>query len=302
MRQFLLKILCWVVPILALYAVLGSFADGNTDDNYLDFTRQGTNLIMGDSRGAQAMVSDELEAAFPGRKFDNFSLNITYSPYGEIYLKALKRKLKPGTKDGIFILTVDPWSVSLDRKDPKFSEKPSALNNMWFYNLRPNYEYLIKNYHQSWFNIYRDRAEVGHSNTYLHDNGWLEVNVDISPKEVAKREEEKVAFYRLFASRQQLSPIRLKYFEESIQFLNDHGKVYIVRLPGGLKINKIEQNYAPEFNSVMLNIAKRNHTQYFDFTPKVAEYQFTDGNHMYKESGKILTRQLADSIKKYTLK
>jgi hypothetical protein len=37
------------------------------------------------------------------------------SPYGQVYFKALKRKLDPETKDGIFILTVGPWNLSLNK-------------------------------------------------------------------------------------------------------------------------------------------------------------------------------------------
>lgn len=297
MKKFIKKLMIWILPLLLLFGVLGSFADGNTDDNYLQFTRQGNNIIMGDSRGAQAIVSDTLEKHFLGRAFDNFALNITYSPYGEIYLKGLKRKLKKNTKDGIFILTVDPWSVSMDKNATGFSEEPSPLNDMILYNIKPNYEYLIRHYHQSWFYIYRDRAAQGKSATFLHDNGWLEVSVDMNPAELAKRVKEKVEFYKGFAKGQALSPIRLKYFQETIQYLNHFGKVYIVRLPGGPEINEIEKNYAPDFNPLMKQIARKNNAVYFDFTPQVNNYTFTDGNHMYKESSKVLTRQIVDSIK-----
>ncbi|MDP9958424.1 hypothetical protein [Chryseobacterium lathyri] len=299
MKKFLFKISLYIIGLITVFLFLGSYGDGNTDDNYLQFVRQGDNIIMGDSRGAQAIIPDTLEKNFPGHVFDNFSLNITYSPYGEIYLKGLKRKIKPNTKNGIFILTVDPWNVSNAKNSKSFPEEHSALNNMWFYNLNPNYEYLVKNYHKSWFLIYRDRAAQGKSNTFLHDNGWLEVTVDVSPEKVAEREMEKVTFYRdVMATSQEISPVRLKYFEETIQFLNQHGKVYLVRIPGGVKVNEIEQKYAPHFNQLMKEIAQRNHASYFDFCPLVKSYTFTDGNHLYKESGKILTKQIADSIKK----
>lgn len=34
----------------------------------------------------------------------------------------------------------------------------------------------------------------------------------------------------------------------------------------------------------------------FDFSKNYADFEYTDGNHMYKESGKVFTAQIADSI------
>lgn len=298
MKKFIKKILIWLIPLVVLHLWLGSFADGNTDDNYRHFTQKSSNIIMGDSRGSQAVVPDILNKNFPTKDFDNFSLNITYSPYGDIYLKALQRKIEPRVLNGIFILTVDPWNLSQDKKFNGFSEEKSPLNNMLFYNIYPNYEYLIKNFNRSWFHIYRDRETLQRSNTYLHQNGWLEVNVSMEPEELKKREEAKVVFYRQFASGQQLSQERLAAFKETIRFLKNHGDVYIVRIGAGARIMEIENAYAPDFDHLMENIASEFNIDYFDFSENPGNYKYTDGNHMYKESSKIFTQQVADSIKK----
>lgn len=301
MKKFLLKISTYIIPIIIIHLILGSFADGNTDDNYLKFTSQSSNIIMGDSRGAQAVVSSVLKKNFSNKDFDNFSLNITQSPYGPAYFHAVQRKIKANTKHGIFILTVDPWNLSVPKNLNNEKDLPekgiTPLENMHFYNIKPNYEYLLKNYTDTWYYIYRDREDQGKSATYLNNDGWLEVTVDISPDEVSKREREKVEFYKSFATGQQISPIRMEYFKKTVDFLNQHGKVHIVRIPGGKKINEIEKKYAPEFNTMMKEFAKKNNAVYLDFTPLVNTYTFTDGNHMYKESSKIFTQQIADSIK-----
>lgn len=194
MKKFIKKILIWLIPLVVLHLWLGSFADGNTDDNYRHFTQKSSNIIMGDSRGSQAVVPDILNKNFPTKDFDNFSLNITYSPYGDIYLKALQRKIEPRVLNGIFILTVDPWNLSQDKKFNGFSEEKSPLNNMLFYNIYPNYEYLLKNFNRSWFHIYRDRETLQRSNTYLHQNGWLEVNVSMEPEELKKERKQRWFF------------------------------------------------------------------------------------------------------------
>lgn len=289
----------YIVGVLLLLAVLGSYADGNTDDNYLHFAvEKPQNIIMGDSRGSQAVVSSVLQKKLSS-KFDNFSLNITQSPYGEYYFKALKRKINPDTKHGVFILTVDPFNLSLPKHiklKSEFSEEVSPFKDMYFYNLSPNYEYLIRYYKRSWFKIYSERAENGHSNTFLHNDGWLEVNVDMNKDSVKLREESKVKFYHQFAQNLKLSDERLKSFNDIIDFLKEKGTVYIVRIPASKQIMNIENENFPQFNEIMQNIADKNNLKYFDFSSQYPKFDYTDGNHMYKESGKIFTSQIADSI------
>ena len=138
MKKFILKITPYIFGIITLYAILGSFADGNVDDNYRHFAEEKpSNIILGDSRGSQAVVPSILDTKL-SKKFDNFSLNIVYSPYGEIYYQALKKKLNPETKNGIFILTVDPWNLSINKNIKTLQEYPeniSPLKDMNFFDI-----------------------------------------------------------------------------------------------------------------------------------------------------------------------
>ncbi len=300
MKRFLLKISLYILGIILLFAALGTFADGNTDDNYRHFAvPKPQNIILGDSRGSQAVIPDvlQLKLSVP---FDNFSLNVVESPYGNVYLEALKRKLDPETKDGIFILTVDPWNLSLNKNvksTKEYPEEHSPLKNMHFYNCSPNYEYLLKNYSRSWFKIYLEREETGKSNTYLHKNGWLEVNVDMNKDSVKLREKNKIDFYNKLAEENKLSEERIRAFKETINYLKSKGKVFIVRIPASKSINEIEHKKYPDFNDRMKEIAHQNKIKFFDFSVSYGKYLYTDGNHMYKESGKVFSSQIADSIK-----
>lgn len=288
-----------MIGVLLTFGALGWFADGNTDDNYMHFAvKKPQNIILGDSRGAQAVLPQFLNQKL-GRVFDNFSLNVVQSPYGEVYYKALQRKLDPETENGIFIVTVDPWNLSLDKnvkKQSDFPEEHSPLKNMHFYDLSPNYEYLLRNYSRSWFKLYTEREEAGKSNTYLHKDGWMEVTVNMEKDSVAKREIEKVNFYKDLVQKQKVSQIRIKALEDIITFLKDRGTVYLVRIPASEKIMKLEDTYSPDFNEKMMSLSKKHGIYFFDFSSKANEYQYTDGNHMYKESGKKFTAQIADSI------
>lgn len=300
MKRFLLKISPYLLGIILLFGVLGTFADGNTDDNYRHFAvPKPQNIILGDSRGSQAVIPDVLQAKLSGA-FDNFSLNVVESPYGKIYLEALKRKLDPETKNGVFILTVDPWNLSLNKNvksEKEYPEEHSSLKNMHFYNWSPNYEYLLKNYSRSWFKIYLEREETGKSNTYLHKNGWLEVNVDMNKDSVAVREKNKIEFYNKLAAENNLSAERIKAFKQMINYLKPKGKVFIVRIPASKSITEIENKKYPDFSKLMNEIANKNSIKFFDFSASYDKYLYTDGNHMYKESGKVFSSQIADSIR-----
>jgi hypothetical protein len=300
MKKFLLKLSFYLAAGMLVFAVLGSFADGNTDDNYMHFAvEKPHNIILGDSRGSQAVLPSILKNKLH-QNFDNFSLNVVQSPYGPIYLEALKRKINSDTKNGVFILTVDPWNLSLDKnvkslKD--FPEEHSPLKNMYTYDFSPNYEYLLRNYGRSWFKIFTEREAKGRSNTYLHKDGWLEVNVNMQKDSVAKRETEKVdVFYANLVKTQSLSQKRLNSLEDMIKYLQPRGTVYLVRIPGSERLMKLENSYLPDFNEKMKAISKNYNIKFFDFSSKAKDYIYTDGNHMYKESGKVFTAQVADSI------
>lgn len=299
MKKFLIKIVPYFVAILIVLAILGSYADGNTDDNYMHFAvKKPQNIILGDSRGSQGIVSGVLKEKL-SVDFDNFSLNIVESPYGQVYFKALKRKLAPETKNGIFILTVNPWSLSINKnikKEKDFPEEHSPLNDMYFYDCSPNYEYLLKHYTRSWFKIYTERAEAGRSNTFLHDDGWLEVTIDMNADSVATRTKEKTIFYTGMAKGVALSPERLRAFNEIINYLRTKGSVYIVRIPTSKNLTAIENAKYPHFSKLLQDIAHQQNVKVFDFSKNYADYEYTDGNHMYKESSKKLTSQIADSI------
>ena len=300
MKKFLFKISLYILPIFTLLLVLGSFADGNTDDNYRHFTSQASNLVFGDSRGSQAVVPSVLNDKLKADGFDNFSINIKDSPYGNVYLSAIKKKIDPNTKNGIFILTVDPWNLSLSNKEGNIdvADKMSVFSDMHFYSLDPNYEYLLKHYDRSWFKIFLEREQTQKSATYLHKDGWLEVNVDMDEKSKIERVKEKVAFYKDFASSQRISTQRLNTFIDLIHFLKNKGEVYVVRIPASKEIMAIENKYSPNFNKIISDITNSNNIPYFDFSPSLDDYQYTDGNHMYKESSKVFTAQIADSIQK----
>ncbi|WP_333596640.1 hypothetical protein [Chryseobacterium flavum] len=300
MKKFIIKIVPYVIVVFILLAVLGSYADGNTDDNYMHFAvKKPQNIILGDSRGSQGIVPAILKTKL-SRDFDNFSLNIMESPYGPVYLKALKRKLDPETQNGIFILTVNPWSLSAGKNIKSVRDLPeekSPLNDMYSYDSAPNYEYLLKHYRRSWFKIYTEREAVGRSNTFLHEDGWMEVSVNMHTDSVKIRTDNKIKFYKGLAQQIELSQERLRAFDEIISYLRNRGTVYVVRIPASEGLMTLENSKYSGFSTLLKDISHKQNVRFFDFSENPADFVYTDGNHMYKESSKFLTSRIADSIK-----
>lgn len=300
MKKFLFKISFYIIGVIAVMLFLGTYADGNTDDNYMHYTGpKPSDMILGDSRGGQAVIPYVLDEKLKGTKFNNFALNIGDSPYGQVYLEAVKKRMNPDTKNGIFILTVDPWCLSIDKSLEHSTEDPdqnSPLADMHFYDMSPNYEYLLKHYSRSWFNIYKEREELAKSVTFLHKNGWMEVNVNVHPDSVRVREVKKIEGYTDMMKNQMISQYRINAFQDMIQYLKGKGTVYIIRIPAFKGMMELEDIYDPGFNKRIENIAQQNGVKFFNLSSNPQDYIYTDGNHMYKESGKIFSAQIADSI------
>ena len=297
MKRFLLQVAVFSVITLAFYAWVLSRANGYTDAFYLRFTspRQ-SSLVLGTSRAAQGILPSVLDEKLD-KKFYNFSFSILHSPYGPVYLRSIRKKLDEKTRDGIFILAVDPWGISSKTADPNdstnFREAKVALGNTPFVNTKPNFWYLIKNFDGQYYKILKKT----NGNMLLHDDGWLEVTVPMDSAVLATRLAEKIQTYRaenLPAFR--YSSLRLDYLKKTIEFLKEHGKVYLVRLPMHPGIFQIEQEFMPDFNQKIGQLVPET-SGYYDMTAMNGEFLYTDANHLYKESGKIVSCRIAEWIR-----
>ena len=94
----------------------------------------------------------------------------------------------------------------------------------------------------------------------------------------------------------QFSSLRLEYLQKTIEFLNQHGNVYLVRLPLHPDMMVIDNLLMPDFNEKIEQLAPLS-KGYFDMTVYNDEFSYTDGNHLYKSSGKIVTDKIAQWIK-----
>jgi hypothetical protein len=297
MKRFLIKILAIIFAFAGLLAIVLSQVDPQLDEFYLKFTTpEQSNLILGTSRAAQAVRPDVLDS-LTGKEFYNYAFTLGQSPYGPVYLKSIKSKIDPDEKNGVFILCVSPWSISSKSADPNdeddFRELGLALDNTPFTTWNPNYLYLLNNFKGRYRQMFSNNNKPY---MHLHDDGWLEIDVDMSEGEVQKRTFEKIERYReSTALNYKLSSLRLEYLEKTIKFLNSHGQVYLVRLPVDPLMLEIEDKFMPNFNQKLMEVAKSTNG-YLDLTTSNNEFQYVDGNHIYKESGKKVTSMIAELI------
>ncbi len=228
------------------------------------------------------------------KKIYNYSFTLAHSPFGPVYLESIKKKIIPNTKDGLFIITIDPWSISSTTENPNdtahFREKNRCVDNTKKVDMNPNYMYLINN-----FNSYKYLETFTNSKLFLHDDGWLEANIGMDHSEVKKRTENKISEYLDLLYKYHYSEIRFKYLIKTILYLNQFGKVYLVRLPVHHNIYKIEIQLMNDFD-LKLKEAIVESDGYLDLTCYNSQYNYTDGNHLSIESGEKVTMKIAEWI------
>ena len=287
--------------LLAGAGVLGLFLlgpvvlGGQVDAFYGRFTSPlAGSLIVGTSRAAQgiqpAVLAARLSGQFAGPML-NYAFTLTHSPYGPAYLRSIQRKLRPDAKNGLFIVAVDPWSLSLTGPEGTFPEDNSFIGQLHQVSQNPNLPYLT---HYQTKPLYRLLLDYATATERLHPDGWLEVNIGIDSAQVRARTARKLQDYRLLAASQHLSTGRMQALRQTIEFLKSHGRVVLVRLPIGPSLRALEQTYQPGFDSLMRQTAADLAVAYLDYSTQ--PYATTDGNHLERAASTVFSQKLAADL------
>ncbi|AVR46908.1 hypothetical protein C7S20_17475 [Christiangramia fulva] len=299
MKLFIEKILLFLLFLAIGGYFIFTLADGNSDPFYTRFTspRQ-SSLVLGTSKAAQGVQPAVLNEVLGRNDIYNYAFTVAHSPYGPVYLRSIKNKLDPGTKDGVFIVTVDPYSIASRAENPEdssnYRENNLALASVEDVNQDPNIKYLLYEYPYKY--IYLITKKLNYvSNEKLHANGWYEVNISMKDKDHRDRVERKLQSYSKKLKDYKKSKLRLRYLEKTIRFLKQHGKVYLVRLPVSAPFLELEDQLDPNFDTKMRNLSKKFDIPYLVI--KDSLYDFTDGNHLYKKSGYKVSQKIAEWIK-----
>lgn len=297
MNKFLIKILLFSLLISAFVLLIFVKADGYSDPFYERFTTpQQKSMIIGASRAAQGIRPDILNDSLSRKDIYNFSFTIAHSPYGPVYLEALKRKLDKNSKEGIFILDVNPWGISSKSKDPNdisgFRERNCFLADEKLKNSNPNFRYLFKYYEEYKIDILTKKSY------FLNNDGWLELLYRPDTLRFQKNTKIKLRYYKnKNLPVYNFSSLRFEYLIKTINYLKSHGMVYLVRLPVHPEMQKIDDALMPDFNEKINELCELTDVAYFDMTNMNSQFLYTDGNHLYRGSGKEVSSLIAKWIK-----
>lgn len=281
-------------------------ADGRTDPYYLRFTtpRQ-SSMIIGTSRPAQGIQPHVLDSVLRThgkevRSF-NYGFAVGYSNYGDAYLGSILKKLDPTTRDGVFILAVDPWGLAGPRSTPIHDPLRDGgfIAEMDWVNMDPNLEYLLTVYKKPLLEIVLPDPRQPEGPMVLHEDGWLEIDLPMLPADIEKRTQAKLTEYRTTRlPGATISPQRMGYLARTIDTLQHYGTVQLVRLPVDPRMLALEDTLAPHFSRYMQALADLKQVGLLDLTNNGAAWEYTDGNHLTPESGAKVTALIADHLAK----
>lgn len=311
MKSFLLKTSAWLALALVCHLIAAFFADGHTDEYYLKFTgEQRPALVLGSSRAAQGIDPAALNALLAEGLRDpgmlNFSFTIGHSPYGPTYLDAVRKKLDPTARNGLFILCVDPWSLSIPKGTAKGMGGPSPedtrmLGKQWMMNATPNLEYLVRNHSHGWGSLIGGPLHDLAPELILHGNGRLEVRIASYERTDLERRAQAVETYTTYAEKMyERSPFRIVHLRRTIELLKQHGTVVLLVLPLHQDIRHIEQRYWPTFDQELKGLADPLHVAVLDHSYMGDSLLFTDGHHLDAASVPGYSRTLAKGIGELT--
>ena len=304
MKRFIIKIFIFsFFPLVTLFGIF-LLENGTSDPFYQRFiTDEKKSLIIGTSRAAQGIQPKILNTilGLEGKnQIFNYSFTLMHSPFGKIYQKSIMKKLiKEDYNNGIFIVSIDPWTISSNKKNPNdedlFSEKNRFLDNISEVNGEVNLHYLMEYYENPYYEILLRR--LVYSPTKLHEDGWLEISFKTKINHYSRVLKEKKTQYLNNLNYNSFSEERFKAFLEIIQELDKKGKVYLVRLPVDPEILKIDNSLIPDFNELIERVAKEKNCPYLDLTPLSDKFEYTDGNHLLSKSGTEVSKIIGNWIK-----
>lgn len=296
-----------IAVFLGLYILLIYNRPDLVDDFYYRFTTpKAHSLILGGSLAGQGIHPDIINSKLDLR--ENYIINHAFavgpSSYGPNYLKEITKKLEKGSTNGLFIISVSPWTLAKDNQIDDSTQFFEVERKLFVGNLKssssnPNLEYLIHHWNnkfEPFIRLYKYLTSY-QGIAKLHSNGWLEVVAkmdSISNNERIKRSLES-SKNNIFS----LSNTRLLYLEKIIRYLDNFGEVILIRMPVTRQMADLEKTRYPEFDTIIQEIADKNNVHYFNFIGLSGQFLTVDAYHLYKKDGEKFTYLLCDSINQY---
>ncbi|MBB4806622.1 hypothetical protein HNP38_001918 [Chryseobacterium defluvii] len=309
MKKSLLRLTAFsILPLLFIgYAIY--ITGEKSDDFYKRFTSpQQNSLILGSSRAASMnpeIMDNIIHKKYPNADLYDYAFTWAHSPYGPKYLESIEKKTDPDTKDGVFIVTVEPTALMVDKTQPDeaeyYVENDKSVAQTSLVAINPNIEYLLENYNFSITNEINKKIRPPKNviaEVEILDNG--KVNGKIikrnSPEKQARINAGKMKELEYRVQGLKISENRLAYLSRTIEFLKNHGKVFMVRMPVNKVPYAIENKYYPDFDKRMIEIAAKEGVHYVNYNDTSNNYQWTDEVHLEPESMNRFSAVVAQDI------
>lgn len=280
-----------------------------TDDFYKRFTSPPQHsLILGSSRGSginPEILDQIIQPKYPHVKFYNYAFTWGHSPFGPKYLESIQKKLDPNTKDGIFVIIVEPTALMVDRAKPDspeyYFENDKSVAKTNFVNVNPNLEYLIESYDYSLtraLNLKILPPKNLMADVRVLDNGKMDVKMikEYSPEKRAEENSRKMVEFQQRIDGLKWSENRLKYLEETITYLQKHGKVILLRMPINEVPYQIENNAVPFIDEKIKELSKKLKVNYTNYNLTANDYHCIDEVHLSNQSMTEFSKILAEKI------
>jgi hypothetical protein len=300
MRTFIIQLGVFALLFFSLAYGVFCLADGDSDFYYARFTTPvQSSLVLGTSKSAMGIQPSIVNKTLDRKDIYNYSFTLAHSSFGPAYFKSIKKKLDPETKNGIFIITVDPFSVAAklenlnDSLNFRETNRFISINNV---TTSPNLSYLLHHYPHQYIYILTHKLKYV-NNEHLHDDGWVEVNLDMDENSVKERTKSKIEEYVKNRHQFGFSEVRFSYLEKTIQFLQQHGQVFLVRLPVLQPLWEVEDSVVPDFDLKLKGLGDKHNVNILSFKDETELYEYTDGYHLYKTSGTIVSEKIGEWIK-----
>lgn len=314
MSKFIFRILQYVILlglVISIYVGIIYLKPNFVDYYYYRFTTdKSSSMIMGASRAAQGIIPSIVneDICTEENRMINHAFALGPGNFGPNYYKEIKQKIKPGTKNGVFIFSVCPWTLatnSINTKDDSLLffeyEQGFFVGTMRSSSTNPNLEYLWNHWTNKFSvfeNAYKSVTNY-HRMIELQKDGWLKVNINMDSVSLNNRITKGLLGFSQDSTKYMWSDTRYQYLKKMVNYCSKRGEVYLVRMPITRQLADLELKYDPKFDDKMMNIAREFDIPYFNFIGESGKYKTTDTHHLYKEEAKIVTRRICDSIATY---
>ncbi|MBR9853728.1 MAG: hypothetical protein GYB37_04005 [Algicola sp.] len=305
MRYFILKLTLFFSLLASAYLfMVNKLSEGYVDMYYPKYTQHAGGLVIGLSRADQGIDPKtivenlELKTDLP---LINFAANQYY--YGEVYLEGIKQKLKHGSGNGLFILSVSPGSftgpIGFGTKGIKEMDGKTAMGKAEDFNSDPNYSYIINCYGQGLYHaLFAQRAP---GNMITHDNGWNEIltsGSDFVLSDALKMDwkRQNLDYFQRRLPKEETKDYRWEWFGKTIEYLRDKGQVVLVRMPADKEVFDFENSNSLNFDRSMDSIIKIHQIPYLDYSKNSSYFETYDGSHLHSGSAIQFSTQLAKDI------